>query len=255
MSLTSTVIHLLGKIIPPKPNVDIPEGVILRYEPRFKRFYVIHTLVGLTILFGMPLLLWYVSGFLEKWWYVQRADAIFSFTTESGVLGVAVGMMLGFGVSLPLAYLILEGYAGKDFMAIYKVWYDRRPNHPINSDALGRGMMCLFIPLALFVALYMRYDYTFVIKDNLIEGHLWSLSEKTKPLNQINSIEMQVGKIAPNGDYKPGFRYRLRFNNHTPWESPFFSGSFEAAHARYRPMIDYMLERTKLEMKEIKTGR
>lgn len=255
MSLTSAFIHLLGKIIPPKPNVDIPEGVILRYEPRFKRLYIAHNLVGTTILFGTPLLLWYSSGFLEKWWYVQRPDAIFSFTTESGVLGIAVGMMLGFGVSMPLAFLILEGYVGKDVMEIYKVWYDRHPNHPINSDAFGRGMMWLFIPLAFFIALYMRYDYTFVTKDNLIEGHLWSLSEKTKPLNEVNSIEMQIGKIAPNGDYKPGFRYRLCFNNQTAWESPFFSGSAEAAHTRYRPMIDYMLARTKLEIKEIQTKR
>lgn len=253
MSLSSIVIHILGNIIPPKPNVDIPEEVILHHEPRFKRFYVTHTIVGISIMFGMPLLFWSVSGFLEKWWYIRHPDAIFSLTTESGILGIAVGMMLGMGVAVSLSVYILEGYVGKDFMEIYKVWYDRHPNHPLNSDALGRGMMWVFIPLALFAALYMRYDCTFVTEDSIIEGHIWSLSEKVKPVADINSIEMQIGKIAPNGDYNAGFRYRLRFNNHAPWESPFFSGSAESAHARYRPMIDYLLQRTQLEIEEVVT--
>ena len=215
--------------------------------------YVWHTVVGMVLLFGLPAVLYGCSGFLESIWYVKPVNAVHVLTPDKGVLGIATGMMLGFGVSVPLAHWIIKGYVGADLMEIYDVWYDSHPNHPLNAEVLGRGLMWIFIPLALLIALYFRYDYTFVTQDALVYGDPWRMSEQNIPLQTIRAVEMHLGKIAPNGDYNPGFRYRLHFENHAPWESPFFSGSMESSHPPYRSMIDFVLQKTGLEMTELAT--
>lgn len=253
MALAHSVLHLLGNILPPKDNPDIQPELLLHHEPRFKRIYRWHTLVGLLVMVAIPVALYGVSGWIESAWYVQRADALFALPPESGLLGLATGMMLSFGLSISLAAALVKGYIGADFMELYQYWYDRRPNHPVDSEALGRGMMWLFVPLALFVAVYFRYDYTIVTQDALYYGNVWRLSEKSVSLTDIQAAEMQIGKIAPIGDYVPGFRYRFRFNNGEAWESPFFDGSLDKNHLRFRPMIDYVLQQTGLALTEIET--
>jgi hypothetical protein len=255
MALSHIVIRLLSAIIPPKKHQSISDEFIARYEPRFKKMYRWHTLVGVLLLFGIPGLLYLCSGFLEAIWYVKQPDALFTFTPGKGLLGIAIGMMLGFGVSVPLAHWVIKGYLGADIMELYDVWYDSRPNHPLNSKALGRGMLFLFIPLAIWAAAYFRYDYTFVTQEKIRYGNPWRFTETVAPLAEIRAIEMQIGKIAPNGDYNPGFRYRIRLENREPWESPFFTGSAEPNHLQFRPMIDFVLQKTGLEMVEIATPR
>lgn len=255
MPLTQTVMYLLGKIIPPKSEPFISPELVARHEPRFKRIYRRHTLIGLLVLFAIPGLLYLCSGFLESIWYVKQPGALFLLTPEKGLLGLALGMMLAFGISVPLVHWIIKGQVGADIMEIYDVWYDQRPNHYLNSRLLARGLMWIFIPLTLWTAAYFRYDYTIVSAQNMHFGNPWRFSQTTVSLQDIQAVEMQIGKIAPNGDYNPGFRYRIRFKNTESWESPFFTGSLNTDHLRYEPMVQHILNVTGLEMEEVATRR
>jgi hypothetical protein len=53
------------------------------------------------------------------------------------------------------------------------------------------------------------------------------------------------------GSYRPGFSYRFRFRNAAPWESPHFSGSEDIEHVRYRPMVDFVCQKTGLPLTEV----
>ena len=253
MAVEKVLIELLSKIMPPKNNPEIPPEMILHYEQKFKRYYIWHGILGVTIMFGIPAITWFSSGFWEALWYLKQPDALFSFVGEEGILGLSVGMMLGFAFAVPLANWFLKGYIGTDMMEIYQVWYDQHPNHTLNSVLLGRAFMWIFLPIALCVALGFRYDYTFVTQENLIRNKNWSISKEVIALKDIIAVEMQIGKIAPNGQYWPGFRYRFRFKNHAPWESIFFSGSNDTTHLQYRPMIDFVLKKTGLTIEDIVT--
>jgi len=255
MPLTQSVLYLLGKIIPPKTQPFISPELVAQHEPRFKRIYRRHTLIGLLVLFAIPGLLYLCSGFLESIWYIKQPDALFLLTPEKGLLGLALGMMLGFGISVPLVHWIIKGQVGADIMEIYDVWYDERPHHRLDSRLLARGLFWIFIPLTLWTAAYFRYDYTVVTTQNMRFGNPWRLSQTTVSLHDIRAVEMQIGKIAPNGDYKPGFRYRIRFQHAEPWESPFFAGSLKTDHLRYEPMVQHILNATGLEMVEVATRR
>ncbi len=244
---------ILGALMPPKPNDDIPVQVILHNAPRCKRLYARHGWLFISLLFGIPLLFWAISGYLEQLWFVKRADALFSFHTDHGVLGFATGMLLSMAFTAPIANWLIEGLVGKDFMAIYKVWYDQHPNHKINSAAFSHLLQWIFVPLTILTVWYIRYDYTIVTQDKLIEGQWLKFSERVAPLNTITSIERQIGEIAPNGNYKTGFRYRLVFQQDKPWESRFFSGSLDPEHLQCQPMMEYLLAKTKLEMVEWET--
>lgn len=255
MPLAQSLLHLLGKFIPPKPQPFISPALVARHEPRLKRIYRWHTLVGLLVLFGIPGLLYLCSGFLEDIWYIKQPDALFLLTPDKGLLGLSIGMMLGFGISVPLAHWIIKGQVGSDLMEIYDFWYDQRPNHRLDSRLLARGLLWIFIPLTLWTAAYFRYDYTVVTPETMRYGNPWRFSQTSVPLQDIRAVEMQIGKIAPNGDYVPGFRYRFRFRNAEPWESQFFTGSLSTEHLRYEPMVQYVLEKTGLEMVEVATRR
>lgn len=253
MLSTKIVINLLEKIFPPKDRPDISPEIILRHELRFRKLYIWHTAIGLLVLFGLPALLFFCSGFFEKFWYIGKRDAVFYLKPDKGLLGIATGMMLAFGLSLPIAHWLLKGFVEPDLMEIYDVWYDQHPNHPVNSEAVGRVLMWIFIPLAIFTATYFRYDYTAVTHDKLEIGDFWKLSEKSTSLQNIQAVEMVIGKIAPNGNYNPGFRYRFQLNGMAPWESPFFHGTSDISHQKWRPMIDYVLKKTNLELTEVAT--
>lgn len=248
LSVTRLLMQLLGVLMPPKSHEDIPVEVILHNAPRCQRIYARYTWVFLFILFGIPLFFWAISGHLESLLFVKRDDALFSFNIQHGVLGIAIGIMLSFAFALPITNWLIEGLVGKDFMAIYKAWYDQHPNHQLNSDAFARVLRWIFIPLAFVVAWYMRYDYTFVTQDQFIQGQWVTFSERSMPLSAITNLERRIHEKAKKEDHSDRFRYRVVFNQGEPWESYVFNGPYDPDHLRYRPMIDYLMEKTKLEL-------
>lgn len=251
MSYHSLAMHLLSKLMPPRSTSDVSPQLLLRHEQRFKRIYVWHTVAGMTIMALIPVLCFYYTAFFEKICYKQPPpDALFVFQPETGVLGLTLGLMLTFAFSVPLANWVVRYFIGQSLMEIYTVWYDRHPNHTVDSARLARIMMVFFVSMALLVALYYRYDYTFVSAEKLIAGEIKTLSEKQVLLRDITSVEQQMGKIAPNGDLNRGLCYRFYVGTEAVWETPFFSGSEDLEHLRYKPLVDHILQENKLELRE-----
>jgi hypothetical protein len=251
--MQQTILHFLSKLIPPQKDDQVSPEVLLRFEPKFKKIYRWHGVLGFLLIFFPALVLYGLSPWIEKWWYPAPADAVYALYPDKGVLGAATGMILGIALAMPLSTAIVRFFTDPKLAQLYEYWYDRRPQHHLNSRVFSRGLMVLFLPLALVCALFFRTQYTVVTQNKLIRSSHWGFSRETLPLQEITSIETRYGKIAPNGNYRHGFRYRLHFKAATPWESLFFSGSTASGHLECRKMIEFLLEKTGLEMTDVET--
>jgi hypothetical protein len=253
MSLERGAMRLLSRLLPPKQHPDVSPELLRLHEPKFKRYYIWHTVLGIFFLFGIPALTYFGSNILEKILYPSNSAALFVLLPEQGVVGMAVGMMLGFGLAMPLAMYVLRQFIEAEMIFLYQVWYEKHPNHPVNSELLSRIFAWIFIPLALMVALYFRSDCTLVTQEHLIRSRYFGFGKETLPLVDISSIEMQYGDVAPNGNYLSGFRYRFRFKSSQPWESAFFDDSLNPSHEKCRLMVEYVARKTGLEIQDVET--
>ncbi len=229
------VYQLLAYFFPAPQNEEISPLVLSRHLGRFKRLYAAQIVIVLLSICVLPAVIMVSAKYWARYFIVSYPDALFASNTDYLNVGAGFGVCLGMGLAGWVANQYVRLRLGSDMADLYFVWYSRLYSG-VDGEAFARFLLRAGLFLLFVVEFWIRYDYTILRPNGLVVHKPWYIKEETRPLNDIQGLEIEDLPKKRSEEYGFSRNYRIQFHNYPSWEvfeydggasNPDYTGFFE----------------------------